>query len=389
MSKKVLLVRSNPYDFDPSSYNVQEIGMGKAFCEMGYNFDFVTFKKKNCKEWTFYEENGCIARWIEKPRLRFFRWGLNAEVCSKYFLEKYDIVICREYYQYLTYRITMNCSNVVIYNGPYWNMFMVKPFSIIYDKLFTKKIDNRVKKIINKSELATEYLRKKGYSKLETVGVGLDISRFSTAIKIAEDTEKLVEYMSRNDCILYVGTVDRNKNYEFMLNVYKEVKKNKPNTKFVVIGKSKQDAFHKILGMKNETYEEKCLEKCDETTKSGIVRIQRLDNEQLRFIYPLARAFILPSKREIFGMVMLEAMYLGAPVISSRNGGSTTLIKNGITGIMIDDYSTNKWATEICHLMEDEHLRTTIINNARNLIENEFNWKRIDEKILRCAGEKV
>ena len=70
MKKKILMVRSNPYDFNPNSYNVQEVGLGKAFCHLGYDYDYITFKKHDQKEWIFYEENGHIARWIEKPRLR-------------------------------------------------------------------------------------------------------------------------------------------------------------------------------------------------------------------------------------------------------------------------------------------------------------------------------
>ena len=43
---KILLVRSAPYDLDISTYNVQEVGLGKAFCELGYDFDFIAFKSK-------------------------------------------------------------------------------------------------------------------------------------------------------------------------------------------------------------------------------------------------------------------------------------------------------------------------------------------------------
>lgn len=387
MAKSVLLLRFNPYDRDPKAYNVQEIGIGKALCDLGYNFDYVTFKKKNQETITFYENNGCKARWIDKPRFRFLRWGINSEVCSKEFLAKYDVVICREYYQYLTYKATLNHPNVIVYNGPYWNMFMCKPFSPIYDLIFTRKINIRAKKIVSKSNLATEFLKKKGCTNVTTVGVALDTTRFSSDIKPNEDTEKLAEYMSENDCILYIGRIDRNKNYPFLLEVYKQLLQTHPSLKFIVIGKSKQDAIHKLIGKEDSSYEKECISKMPQSVIDGIVRYERIENSQLKFIYPLCKAFLLPSKKEIFGMVMLEAMYLGAPVVTTKNGGSTTLIENKNTGIMIDGFDVNTWVENIDHLLNDEKKRTSFVKAARELVEKEYNWDSIVRKILEDVEE--
>ena len=132
---RVLMVRSNPYDFDPHSYNVQEIGIGKALCDLGYDYDFLTFKKKDPKAWVFYECNDSKAQWIEVPRFRLLRWGINTSIYKKQFLSQYDLVICREYYQYCTYKICRNHPNVYIYNGPYWNMFMPNFFVLFMSTL--------------------------------------------------------------------------------------------------------------------------------------------------------------------------------------------------------------------------------------------------------------
>lgn len=382
MSKKVCLIHSNPYDRDSKAYNVQEIGIGKAFCKLGYDFDYICFKKKNPKTEAFFEENGCVARWIEKPRIRFFRWGLNFEVCSKEFLEKYDIVICREYYQYMTFKAVMNHPNVIIYNGPYWNMFMIKPFSRIYDMLVTKKINNKVKKICTKSELSTSFLMKKGYTKIETVGVGLDIDRFDDNAEISEETVKIRNLMLKYDCLLYVGTVDRNKNYPFLLDVYKKLLVTYPDLKFVIIGKSKQDAFRKLLGKTNASYEKECNAKMSQNVLNGIIRCDRIENSQLKYIYPLCKAFLLPSKKEIFGMVMLEAMYFCAPVVTSINGGSTTLIKNQETGVMIAKFDTEIWVRKIKEMFENDDKREKNIANAKKLIVDDYNWDCIVKKMI-------
>ena len=385
MKKKILMVRSNPYDFNPNSYNVQEVGLGKAFCHLGYDYDYITFKKHDQKEWIFYEENGHIARWIEKPRLRVLRMGINRDIWSKEFLSNYDIVICREYYQFETYMITQRHNNVAIYNGPYWNMFMLKPFSAIYDFLFTKKINEAVKCIFTKSDLSSTFLEKKGYTKLKTIGVALDTSRFQNC-HISEETMKIVDYMKSNRCILYVGTIDENKNYSFLLKVYASLVQDYPDLKMVVIGKSKQSGIKKLF-KKDDSYERECYKEIPEELRKSIFRVEKIENSQMKYIYPLAKAFLLPSKKEIFGMVLLEAMYLGAPVITSENGGSVTLIHNNDTGIVIKEFDVQQWKEAVSRYLQDDEFRNKTILRAHNLIEDKYNWEYLANQIVETIDK--
>ena len=377
MRKKVLLVRTMPYDFDPNSYNVQEIGIGKAFCRLGYDYDYITVKKHDQKEWVFYEYEGARAKWIEVPRVRILRMGFNRKICRKDFLKQYDLVIAREYYQLMTYWISKNTSNASFYSGPYWNMFMIPFMSKIYDLLYTKKMNKNMRCKFVKSDLAREFLEKKGYTNVRTVGVALDTERFDSCNEMAEETAGIAEYMKNNDCILYVGTLDKNKNYMFLLKVYEKLLEKNPDLKFVVVGKSKQTALAKLMGKKDESYEQECYENISEDVKKGIYRVQRIENPQLKFIYPLAKAFLLPSRLEIFGMVMLEAMYLKAPVVTSRNGGSVTLIEGRNTGKIVAEFDVEKWAKAIQEYLDDRKKTGEITENAYRLVKDRYNWDYI------------
>ena len=44
--RKILFVRTVPYEFNANTYNVQGFGLGKAFCKLGYDFDFIFQKKE-------------------------------------------------------------------------------------------------------------------------------------------------------------------------------------------------------------------------------------------------------------------------------------------------------------------------------------------------------
>lgn len=367
--KKILFVRTVPYDFNPNTYNVQGFGLGKAFCRLGYDFDYLAFTKGEEKEYTLEKINNCRVKVILKKRFRIFRTGICRQICDKNFLSQYDFIISCEYGQYMTYALSKVINNVCMYSGPYYNMFYIPFMSPIYDFLFTKSINRNIKYKFVKSDLAKSYLEKKGYTNVHTIGVALDMDRFNENIKILPETKKIVNYMEKNECLLYVGALSDRKNFPFLLETFASVHKDRPNIRFVMIGKGK------------EAYVNKYLKKIDEDIKKDILFISKIDNTQLQFVYPMAKAFLLPSKLEIFGMVLLEAMYFKSPVITSRNGGSVTLIKNCVNGQVIDKFDTDLWKNSIFYYLDNKEESEKIVENAHNLIKEKYNWDYIANKM--------
>jgi glycosyltransferase involved in cell wall biosynthesis len=384
--KNVLLIRATPNDLDINAYNVQQVGIGKSLVNKGYNYDFITFKRKTSRnEIVFYEKDGCCARCVELPRKRFLRWGINTEICNKAFLDKYDLIICQEYYQLETYLVSCKSDKVAMYTGPYYNLFLPKCLSPIYDILMTKKLNKQIKHKFVKSVLAYDFMQKKGYTGLMNVGVALDTSRFEN-VEIMPETQELINFMTENRCLLYVGSLIRRKNYPFLMEVYKKALNKRPDLKLVIVGKSKVSAVEKMFGKKDADYAEKYDKLLTETEKAGIYHLERLDNPQLKYIYPLAKAFLLPSVLEIFGMVLLEAMYFGAPVVCSRNGGSLTLIEDGICGLIVNEFDVDMWCDAILKYVDDADYAESVAFSASKKILVEYTWDVITEKILVTTG---
>lgn len=382
MPKKILLLRFTPEDGNPNQYNIQEIGIGKAFCRLGYDYDHICFRKSNQQNYVFYEYKGCKARYIELSRTRFFRMGFNKVLLNRIFLNKYDIIICREYYQIMSYLISQRHPNVSLYSGPYWNMFMLKFTSLIYDWLFTKGINRNMRAIFVKSDLAKLYLEKKGYTNVLNVGVGLDMEKFEDKSEIESSTQVIVDYMTNFPCILFVGTICDNKNFPLLLDTYKLILEKRKDVKFVIIGKPKQSWFRKLLGKTNESYMTDVLRKYPISVIQNIMFVREINNSQLKYIYPLAKAFLLPSKHEIFGMVLLEAMYLGAPVVTSVNGGSVTLIGMDGPGQIVQNYSPYDWAEAVMRYINNQDYAKDITKRAQLLVKEHFNWDFIAKKML-------
>ena len=176
--------------------------------------------------------------------------------------------------------------------------------------------------------------------------------------------------MKSNDCLLYVGALSDRKNYPFLLELFQVVRKTNPDVKLVLVGKGEKKYINKYMNELNEN------------DKKSIFRLEKIDNSQLKYIYPLAKAFLLPSKLEIFGMVLLEAMYLGAPVITSWNGGSSTLIYGRNSGQIVREFDTLQWAEAVQKYLDDEDYVNVVTNNAKKVIESEFVWDVLAKKII-------
>ena len=82
-------------------------------------------------------------------------------------------------------------------------------------------------------------------------------------------------------------------------------------------------------------------------------------------------------------MVLLEAMYLGAPVVTSRNGGSMTLMGGSDQyGQMVEKFDVNNWAAAIHRYLNDSNYTRLVKENAQRLIGEQYTWDKIAKRML-------
>jgi D-inositol-3-phosphate glycosyltransferase len=104
------------------------------------------------------------------------------------------------------------------------------------------------------------------------------------------------------------------------------------------------------------------------------------DQDMLQYYYSAAEMVVMPSDYESFGMVALEAMACGAPVIASDVGGLSYLVKHGRTGYRVPARDPRALAAKIARLLTDEGLRRRIGHRAACWAEA-YAWPRIADKI--------
>jgi len=204
-------------------------------------------------------------------------------------------------------------------------------------------------------------------------------------IKIHEDELRIKPRrpkikLSKNDrIVLFIGRLHGYKGVEYLIKAFVNVLKKVNNAKLVIAGdgplKNKLIYLSKKLGIDNHVY---FLGKISDAEKVWLLK-----NSDL---------FVLPSinRGEAFGIAMIEAMYFGKPVVSTRIKGSgvTFVNKNGVTGIVIEPKNAEQLSKAIIKLLSNRKQRNKLGRNAKKRSLKLFIKKR-KEKYFQKIIEMV
>lgn len=372
---KIILFRTCPTVMRIDTYNSQELGLAKAFTKMGHQCDIVYYNGSNKS----YEQ---VIEVADKEIIVYWRKGFSVLRNGIFFgineiLRKYDVIQVCEYDQlssWLTYAFSK--KKVFIYHGPYDSELLKKHTlrSKVVDSLLIHDWVTKNKTVFTKSVLAEKTIRKRGFENVITVGVGLDQERLMQYKGNMSENEFVKTAIStKGNCkyLLYVGVLEDRRNIKFLLEVYKRVLDWDENVRLIVVGKGEK------------TYVDECFDVMEKLgIRKNISYCPSLKQSELAELYTASDLFLLPSKYEIFGMVLLESLYFGLPVVSSYNGGAATLMSDKDVGIVEFDFDAEKWSEDIVGLLNNKKERERMSNNAALLIKTEFMWDSIAKKML-------
>lgn len=368
-NKKILIARHGPFELNIKAYNCQEVGLAKELSKRGALVDIMIYSHKDYVDEESYKDYNI--KIIYKRYVKIFYTGINFWLLKTKNRKKYDYIISSEYNQLMTFLLAKKENNVIMYNGPYYNTFRVKFFQRLYDFICVNRINKNIKFKFVKSNLAKEFLEDKGFSNIRVLGVGFDPTNFEKKyddIVLDDYIEDRLLKFKNHTVISYIGSLDERKNFGFLIKLIKSLLITNKNYRFIIVGKG------------NENYVNERISELSEQEKENILFISKLSNTQTYKIYKNTNFFILPSKLEIFGMVLLEAMYCRCFTVASYNGGSSTLIKKDYNGMIIENFDVEEWVKYI-NEKNNPKIIEEIGNNAFQTINNNFLWNNIVDKI--------
>ena len=112
-----------------------------------------------------------------------------------------------------------------------------------------------------------------------------------------------------------------------------------------------------------------------------VVFLGAQDQDALNVYYSAAEVVVIPSHYESFGMVALEAMACGAPVIASKVGGLTFTVQDGITGFHVPERDPEALAAKISQILRDPVLRERLGHQATQWAQC-YSWPTVANQIV-------
>lgn len=370
---KILIIRMFPNKPKISNYNMQEIGLAKSLIKAGHECDIVYYNGNDESKEEYIITNDIKIKifWIKG---RDFIGNALYERKIDNIIRNYDIVQTSEYYQIQNIKLYKILKNkLVIYHGPYYNKIdiklRIKMFLFdTYVNIFNRKYKNI--KIITKSKLAELFLKGKEYKNVTTIGVGLDNDKIEKTeiISNLEEIEKIKTFKGNGKLIGYIGQLEKRRNIDFIINTFNKVNKENKNAKLLIIGKGKQE------------YEKMCIDLIKKNNlEDKIIIIKQINQDSIKEIYKLMDIFLLATSYEIYGMVLLEAMFYGVPVITTYNGGSSTIIENNKNGYILD-LDEKMWTNKILGILTEKEKIDS--NDISNQIKNNYTWDCLVKKFI-------
>lgn len=238
-----------------------------------------------------------------------------------------------------------------------FNSFGAKAVRILYKK-YLDKIDGLFA-ISDTAKLAMEpYFP----GKYEIIPAGVDTEVFNDSVKKRDDLLK------GYPTILFLGRLDERKGVMLMIEAFNKLLKVKPDAKLIIAGKGPLDTE-----AKNRV--------ADYGINKSVHFAGFIPFGDIPSYYRSADIYCSPALGgESFGIVLLEAMASGTPVIASNIHGYSQVIKDRENGMLFETGNSADLSDKIIMMIDDKHLRERFVSNGK-ILANKYSWENVARKI--------
>ncbi len=243
------------------------------------------------------------------------------------------------------------------------------PLGKLLLKKWFKKLDGR----IAVSPPAREFVGKYFPGEFAIIPNGIELEHFHPRVS------PIKKYCDGKLNILFVGRLEKRKGLGYLLKAYQQVKKEVPDSRLIVVGpgtrlRNKYEKYVRQNDLKNVEF------------------VGHVSYDELPRYYQTADVFCSPATgRESFGIVLLEAMALGKPIVASRIDGYSSVVTSGVEGLLVPPRDDIMLAQALTSLLTDKPLRQRMGDSGR-LKAKEYDWEQIARRVCEyykeCLGNQ-
>ena len=224
-----------------------------------------------------------------------------------------------------------------------------------------KRWQQRLHGNIAVSPAARRYVNNTFPGDYEIIPNGIDFKHFST------DVAPMPQYQDGKINILFVGRLEKRKGLRYLLEAYGKLKWDLPNIRLIVVGPGNPD---------KESYRVMSSQNLQDVEFVGLVSYDDLPR-----YYASADIFCSPATgAESFGIVLLEAMSAGKPVVASDIEGFRGVMTHGEQGLLVPKKDSNALAEALGMLARDPELGRKLGGNG-NRLAKEYRWEVVAGRV--------
>jgi len=303
--------------------------------------------------------SGSIARITLSPRA--YRW--IKQILQK---EQFDIIHLHEPLMPVICLVTLRHSKSV--NIGTFHAYRESNFAYLAGKPVLKIFINKLHGRIAVSQPARDLVARYFPGEYKIIPNGIDAETFG-----GEHVQPLPEYSDGKTNVLFVGRLEKRKGLRYLLAAWPAITSQYPDTRLIVVGEG--DLRQELAAF------------AEERRLRNVVFVGYVPNNQLPRYYRTAHIFCAPSTGfESQGIVLLEAMAAGRPIVASDIAGYRTVITNGQEGLLVPPADEAALAAAITRLLSDEELRQRL-GQAGRVTAQRYSWDRVASQVLNYYVE--
>ncbi|OGN75885.1 MAG: glycosyl transferase [Chloroflexi bacterium GWB2_49_20] len=224
-----------------------------------------------------------------------------------------------------------------------------------------------------------EWLYKADVKKIVVIPPGVDVSHFYPIP--VDEARAFIGVDPGDQMVLFVGRIEPLKGVDILIQAisclnFRDITSNGPILLTIIGGDP--DVIPADMSVEMAKLQKMCDDLC---MGKMVIFLGKRGQDTLPYYYSAADVVVMPSHYESFGMVALEAMACGTPVVASQVGGLAFLVQNGVTGYHVPDDDPSELCMRLKQLLGDRELRKTLGSQA-NSYAQEYSWEKISDQIV-------
>ena len=210
------------------------------------------------------------------------------------------------------------------------------------------------------------------HDKIRVINNGIDIKES----KISKDIPRTNFASPDEKIVLFVGRLVPEKGVQVLIEAMTRVLAFEPKTKLIIAGRGPYENTLKELARAKGV-------------ENRVNFLGFIDDEERDVLYQYADAIVFPSLYEPFGIVALEGMIAGNPVVVADTGGLSEIVQHEVNGLKCIPGNADSLSDQIIRTFTDGPLVTRIVKRALEDVRNKYSWDGIAHQTLNLYEEII